>query len=238
MNWYASRSDDFRSPIVRGMSRSKPHERARTRILTDDEIRVVWQAAEGQGAFGRLIRFLLLTGARRSEAAAMPWTELDGSDWTLPGARNKTKLDLMRPLSRAALDVLGPRGEGFVFFINGHRAICDFGDLKAAFDRATGPMERWTLHDLRRSARSLMSRAGVPTDHAERVLGHVIGGVRGTYDRHSYQDEKRQALEKLAQLITTIVYRRPVSLRLERISREEAEADRSSFGEATATLRR
>jgi hypothetical protein len=46
-------------------------------------------------------------------------------------------------------------------------------------------LERWTLHDLRRTARSLMSGACIASDHAERCLGHVIGGVRGTYDRHA-----------------------------------------------------
>lgn len=66
-------------------------------------------------------------------------------------------------------------------------------------------MPRWTLHDLRRTARSLMSRAKVPADHAERVLGHVIGGVRETYDRYEYLDEKRDALEKLAGLIELIL---------------------------------
>jgi len=59
-------------------------------------------------------------------------------------------------------------------------------------------MPPWRLHDLRRTARSLMSRAKVPTDHAERVLGHVIGGVRETYDRYEYLDEKRDALTALA----------------------------------------
>jgi integrase len=66
-------------------------------------------------------------------------------------------------------------------------------------------MPRWTLHDLRRTARSLMSRAKVPTDHAERVIGHVIGGVRETYDRYEYLDEKRDALEKLAGLVDLIL---------------------------------
>ena len=51
-------------------------------------------------------------------------------------------------------------------------------------------VDGWTLHDLRRTARSLMSRAGVPSEHAERVLGHVIKGVEGIYDRHGYSEEK------------------------------------------------
>jgi integrase len=235
-NWHATRSDDFRSPIVRGMARTKPSERARARILTDDELRTVWRVAEGQGAFGRLVRFLLLTGARRTEASAMRWAELDSADWTLPGARNKTKLDLVRPLPKAALALLGPKPEGTTFAFStdgGATALSGFSKLKAAFDRAVaaelrkrdpaaGPLPTWGLHDLRRTARSLMSRAKVPTDHAERVLGHVIGGVRATYDRHDFLDEKRDALEQLARLVNFIVYRRIISVTLQRV---EAEAN-------------
>jgi integrase len=238
-NWHAARSDDFRSPIVRGMARTKPQERARARVLTDDEIRIVWAAAARQGAFGRLVRFLLLTGARRSEASGMRWSELDpAGDWTLPGLRNKTKLDLVRPLSKAALAVMGAKPDGAIFVFstdNGATAITGFSKLKTAFDRTVTaglrkdnpeahPLPNWTLHDLRRSARSWMSRAGVPSDHAERVLGHVIGGVRGTYDRHDFRDEKRDALEKLARQVDFIVHRRIISVKLQRVTRE-AEAN-------------
>ena len=75
---------------------------------------------------------------------------------------------------------------------------------KAALDLASGTKD-WRLHDLRRTSRSLMSRAGVLSDHAEAALGHVIGGVRGVYDRHEYLEEKRTAFEKLASLIEGIV---------------------------------
>jgi integrase len=115
MNWHASRSDDFLSPIVRGMARSA--ERARERTLSDDELRKVWQAAEGCGVYGLYLHFLLLTAARRSEVAGMTWEEIDGEDWTLPGARNKTGADLVRPLSRSALAILEglPKAEPFVW---------------------------------------------------------------------------------------------------------------------------
>jgi integrase len=228
-NWYASRSDDFRSPIVRGMARTKPGERARSRVLTDDELRVIWKTAEGQGAFGRLVRFLLLTGARRTEAAAMPWSELDGTEWLLPGARNKTKLELLRPLPAAALAVLGPKPDGakFVFPSDKGGALCGYGALKEDFDKAVlaelrkantdaEAMPRWVLHDLRRTCRSLLSRAGIPSDYAERCLGHVIGGVRGVYDRHEYSDEKADAYVKLARLIDRIVQGKPTLVRLVR----------------------
>jgi integrase len=144
-----------------------------------------------------------LTTARRSEAARMEWSEIVSGDWTLPAARNKTAQDLVRPLSKTALATVPPRNGRWVFG-NGARPLTVFVGPKARLDEASGVTD-WTLHDLRRTARSLMSRAGVPSDHAERCLGHVIGGVRGTYDRHEYYDEKRKAFEALAGLVARIV---------------------------------
>jgi integrase len=138
----------------------------------------------------------------------MTWDELDGADWTLKAARNKTKVDHLRPLSAAAMAVIKGQnkivGCPFVFSSNGRAAFSGFSKAKINFDKQCG-VTGWTLHDLRRTARSLMSRAGVLSDHAERVLGHVIGGVRGTYDRFEYHVEKQRALEKLASQIEHIV---------------------------------
>jgi integrase len=210
MSWHASRSDDFRSPIVRGMARSNAKERARVRTLTDAELRAVWQTAvDTPGPFGAFIRFLLLTAARRAEAAEMTWSELASGNWTLPPSRNKVNVELVRPLSTAAQAELArlPRvgNRGFVFTIDGARPLGGFSHFKKKFDAACG-VSGWTIHDLRRTARSLLSRAGVPSDHAERCVGHVIGGVRGVYDRHKYQEEMRQAFEALASLIDRIVH--------------------------------
>jgi integrase len=206
MNWHASRSDTYSSPIVRGMARTKGKERARERTLTDDEIKAVWRAAEASTApYSRLLRFILLTGARRAEAAEMAWSELSGADWTLPAIRNKTKVDLVRPLSKQALAALPPKGNGtFVFTTDGATPIGGFSKFKLAFDEACG-VKGWTVHDLRRTARTLMSRAGVNIDIAERCLGHVMPGVRGTYDRHQYIDEMQRAYEALASLIDRVV---------------------------------
>jgi integrase len=205
LNWHAARSDDFRSPIVRGMARTKSSERARQRILTDDEIRRVW--LDDEGPFSALIKFLLLTSARREEAAQMTWEELTNGIWELPARRNKTKLPLARPLSRKALEVIEAQrrdGSPYVFIIGGKKAFGNFSRSKKKLQARTGT-SGWTLHDLRRTARSLMSRAGVNADHAERCLGHVIGGVRQTYDRHSYQVEMLHAFEALAAQIELIV---------------------------------
>ena len=88
--------------------------------------------------------------------------------------------------------------------------VAGFSKLKPKLDTAISkalgaPVAPWVLHDLRRTARSLMSRAGVEADIAERVLGHAIPGVQGIYDRHSYAAEKANALARLADLIGQIV---------------------------------
>jgi integrase len=209
MNWHASRSDEFRSPIVPGMARTKPGERARDRVLSDDELRAVWRSAEAQGGqWGALLRFLLLTATRRNEARGMRRAELSNGDWLIPSARSKTKRELLLPLSAAAQCVLATvpaiGKDELVFTADGHRPIGGLTKLKRNFDKACG-VTGWTLHDLRRTARTLMSRAGVDDSVAERCLGHVIGGVRGTYDRHKYYNEKQLAFEKLATLIESIV---------------------------------
>jgi integrase len=220
MTWHASRSDDFRSPIVRGMARTRPSQRRRQRVMSDDELKAVWRATEAsQSAFGNLVRFLLLTATRRTEASAMRRGEVAGDDWIIPQERYKTGLELVIPLSPAAQAALAavPRigKSGLVFSTDGKRPIGGFSKFKRAFDpevlaelrkqNSEAELPRWTLHDLRRTARSLMSRAGVPSDHAERCLGHVLPGVRGTYDRHEYLAEKRRAFDALAALIERIV---------------------------------
>jgi integrase len=206
-NWHAGRSDDFRSPLVKGMGRYNATERQRTRTLSDDELRHVWMATGEPTPFNALVRFLIFTAARRNEARELTWAEIDGTDWNLPAARNKTKFDLTRPLSKAAQAVLAsqPRiNDGpFAFTTTGDRPL-SLSKPKVALDKASG-VTGWTLHDLRRSARTWMSRAGVNADIAERCIGHVIGGVRGVYDKYEYHHEMETAFEALAALVDCIV---------------------------------
>jgi integrase len=145
--------------------------------------------------------------------------EIEGDALIIPPDRHKTGKDdgeHVVPLTMDVVALLGrPKKSGFVFSTtNGELAFSGFSKSKAALDKAIDelrkrekrkPMPHWTLHDLRRTARSLMSRAGVPSDIAERVLGHVIPGVRGVYDRHEYAAEKRDALERLAALVERIL---------------------------------
>jgi integrase len=156
------------------------------------------------------VRFLLLTAVRLREGAEMTLGELspDGTVWTVPAARHKSKRDFVLPLSPGAREVLAaiPRigGNGLVFTTDGRRFFGGFSRGKAALDKAV-PLPRWVIHDLRRTARSLMSRAGVPPRHAELALGHVIHGVEGTYDRYAYFEEKRAAFEALAAQVERIL---------------------------------
>jgi integrase len=215
MSDYAIRDEHFVNPIVKGMRKiKKPTERARDRVLTDDELKAVWNTASAGDVFKRFVQFLTLTAARRSEAAGMTWGEIgngngngNGVVWVLPAARNKTKQELIRPLSKAAQQVLAglPRGEpDELVFQDGRRVVAsNFDPMKKEFDQACG-VTGWTLHDCRRSARTWMSRANVPDNIAERALGHVIGGVKGVYDRHRYVEEMRNAYERLAALIENI----------------------------------
>jgi integrase len=208
-NWYARRHDTYQTPIVRGMRRSNPKERARERILDDDEIRAVWKAAEADGLFGALVRILLLTGQRLDKVASMRWDDVsvDGA-WTIATEEREKGNAGVLVLPQIAIDVIRslPRYESneFVFAGRGNSHFSGFSKGKAALDKAA-PMPQWGLHDLRRTARSLMSRAGTRPDIAERVLGHAIPGVGGTYDRHEYREHKVQALRELAALIQNIL---------------------------------
>jgi integrase len=106
-----------------------------------------------------------------------------------------------------AMDVVGKRGEGLVFPGRAGKEICGWSFYKDELDEASGVTD-WVLHDLRRTARSLMSRAGVPSDIAERVMGHAQKGVLGVYDRHDYRPEKAAALKKLAATVRVILLKR------------------------------
>ena len=228
MNWYASRTDDYISPIIRGMRRTDPTNRKRARSLDDDELRIVWKVAEGNGTFGAILRLFLLTAQRRAKVTTMMWDDVsvDGV-WNIPAEGREKGNGGALGLPEAAIEIIREQkriGKNpYVFAGRGDGHFKGDSPCKRAFDaRVTAalrkaaedrgddpdkvePLPRWTLHDLRRTARSLLSRAGVRPDIAERVMGHAITGIEGIYDRHSYRDEKADALKRLAGQIETIL---------------------------------
>lgn len=209
--WHATRDDQFNSPIVAGMARTKPRQRARTRTLTDDEIRAVWSQLDRLGTFGALVKLLTLSAQRLREVALMRRSEIDADGtWTIPANRYKTARANVVPLSKAALAVIEAQpvidGGDFVLTTNGRTPFSGFSKAKRKLDAMLpASMPPWRLHDIRRTSKTLMVRAGVRPDISERVLGHVIAGVEGVYDQHGYTAEKRDALEKLAAAIERIL---------------------------------
>jgi len=208
-NWFTTRNNDYVSPVVPGMSRVDAKARARKRILDDVELRAVWKQAEASGSFGALIKMLLLTGQRRGAVLRMRWDDISDGVWEIQSEEREKGNAGSLKLPAQALAIINalPRisGNPYVFAAaRGDGPLNSFSKAKQAFDEACG-VTGWTLHDCRRTARSLMSRAGVSSEHAERALGHVIGGVEGIYDRHAYFEEKANALAKLAALIGTIL---------------------------------
>jgi integrase len=210
-NWHAVRDEDFVNPIIRGMTRSSARFTARDRILTDHELRAVWSVLlETPYPFGPLFRMLLLTGQRRDEVASMRWDDLQGDLWIIPKERYKSARENVTPLTPSVLSLLKefPRTGPYVFTTTGSTPVSGFSKAKRALDERSGTAN-WRLHDLRRTARSLMSRAGISRDIAERVLGHAVAGIVGVYDRHDYLAEKRNVLRKLESLVHEIARQAP-----------------------------
>lgn len=222
MNWHASRTDDYVPPIARGMRRTSPNDRKRARLLDDDELRVLWTVAERNGTFGAIVRFALLTAQRRDKVLTLKRSDvsIDG-EWSIPSENGEKGNAGWLVLPEMAVDIIRAQqiveGNDYVFAGRTKGYFKGVSKAKAKLDEKLAkawrkdnpdaePMNPWTIHDLRRTARSLMSRAGVRPDIAERVLGHAIAGVEGVYDRHDYRDEKRDALAKLAGLIDHIVH--------------------------------
>lgn len=217
MTWYAGRDDDYTSPIIRGMRRTKPSERKRKRMLSDEEIRLVWNAAGDAGVFGAIVKTCLLSAQRRDKVRLMRREDVDMETgrWTIPSeVREKANAGeiTLPPLAVAVLKSCKElKGNPYVFAVSKDKAFNGFSKEKVALDAAIAKanggkvLEPWVIHDLRRTAKSLMSRAGVRPDISERVLGHVIPGVEGVYDRHTYEAEKAEALQKLAGLVSLIL---------------------------------
>ncbi len=206
-NWYAARTDDYSPPLAKGMRRDDPHARRRDRVLDDDELRALWAVADGP--FGAFIKVALLTAQRRAKITNMKWEDvaIDGT-WTIPvEAREKGSGGALL-LPEIAIDAIRsqPRitGNPYVFAGNGAGPFTAHHKRKQRIDERA-KIAPWRVHDLRRTARSLMSRARVRPDVAEQIMGHAIKGVEGTYNRYDYFDEKADALLKLAGLIAMIL---------------------------------
>jgi integrase len=205
MGWHETRDDNYTSPIVRKMNRHGATPKSR--ILSDAEIRQLWEVADG--TFGALCKICLLTAQRRTKVARMRWVDLNEGEWTIASEEREKGNAGKLKLPDLALTIINQQpkilNNPFVFAGRGATAYNSFAQGKRELDAMLPEIPAWTLHDLRRTARSLMSKAGILPHLAERVLGHAIGGVQGIYDRHAYDVEKAHALDRLSDQIARII---------------------------------
>jgi integrase len=175
----------------------------RDRVLSRAEWQAAWQWAEGrQYPWGPFLRALMLSAQRLTEVAAMRWAEIDHDLWAIPAARHKSKKRHEVPMSGAlaALIEAQPRHDEYVFSTMRGRAIVP-GQKLLKQVQADTETTGWRFHDLRRTGATLMGEGGVNRFTIERVLGHSDHTVTAIYDRHTYQSEKRRALEVLASTV-------------------------------------
>lgn len=211
-NWAVDRGDIEINPVARI---SKPgKEITRDRVLSDDEVRTLWQAWDQLSwPFGPLFKLMLITGQRRGEVAGMRWADLDIENtlWNIP--REQTKSDRAHevPLNKLAIEIIGelPRMGDLVFpdRRTGTNPVSGFSKAKRNTDQlVNGAVTGWRLHDLRRTVGTNLARLGFHTDLIGRLLNHAPShGVTGVYDRHSYLPEKRRALDAWVSKLNSII---------------------------------
>ncbi len=191
-------------------------ETGRDRVLSDEELQAVWRASEALSQpYREFVQLLILCGQRRSEVGELKWSEIDleAKLWVLPKERAKNGCQHEIPLSDSAVEILRavPRiaGSEYVFTLSGQLPIQGFYLIKKRLDDLLPPdTPGWTLHDLRRTFASGMARLGINLPVIEKLLNHVSGsfaGIVGIYQRHSFSDEKRAAMQAWARHVASIV---------------------------------
>lgn len=188
-------------------------ETPRERVMTDAEIVTLWQALPGRMNPGtlRALRLLLLTGARSGEVVGIARAELDldARRWLLPAERSKNRMAHTVPLTDPALEIITAAiaeswSDRWLFpAARGAGHMTGYG-VQQAMERLFGP-DHPTVHDIRRTVGTRLSALGFNRLVIDKVLNHKDTSVGGIYDRHSYDREKRQALEAWAQELDRLV---------------------------------
>lgn len=187
----------------------------RDRVLSDDEIKAVWCGCLDND-FGRIVKLLLFTACRRDEIGGLTRSEfnVDAGVLTIAGVRTKSGRALVLTLPPAAADILRSAAQRVgreFFFGSSGGAFSRWSWEKLALDgrlaQAGHRLERWTLHDLRRTVRTGMGKLGIKPHIAELVLNHTghKSGIGGTYDTHDYVPEIAEALAIWSRHLIAIV---------------------------------
>ena len=186
------------------------NERPRERALTDSEIRAIWRASKALSwPYRAWVMLSLLCGQREAETASIRRSQIEGANWLLATTDTKNKRQSVIPLSRQAEALVGDltKGEGEYLLSTGRvgdQPINGFSKLKAQLDQLSGVKE-WRLHDLRAAVATNLGKLGYDRFLIKRVLNHTDKDVTAIYDRYSYLEEKREALQKWADRLDEIV---------------------------------
>lgn len=186
---------------------------SRSRVLTERELAKVWQASDKLGfPWSPFVRLLLLTGQRKSEVLGMHASEISASKtmWEIPAERTKNRTPHRVPLSEMAASIVGThlREGSHLFAVPGRESSMKFRQEIMDRLREVAGVRNFRLHDLRRSAASHMAALRVEPHVIEAVLNHksgVISGVAAIYNRHTYEDEKREALDAWSHRVRAFV---------------------------------
>jgi integrase len=199
---------------------NKRGEQPRDRVLSDAELRLLWQALDAtNGQYAAIIKLLMLTGQRVNEIAGLRWPEVnfDRNLISLPSSRTKNARPHDIPMSASVRDILKSQpqkdGRDYIF---GRRSgpFSGLSRCKAALDKRIAelnggkPLPAFVHHDLRRSTATGMADIGIQPHIIEAVLNHVSGhkgGIAGIYNRSQYGPEKVQALTRWADHINGLV---------------------------------
>jgi integrase len=200
------------NPVI---NTNRREEKTRDRVLSDAELRTIWNAL-GTNDYAAIVKLLMLTGQRANEIAGLRWSEidLDRGVITLPAARTKNGYAHEIPIARTMRMILEdrPRTKGLLFGRLEGSPFNGWNNSKLALDKRTGPMKRWVIHDLRRTAATGMATIGVGPHIIEAVLNHVSGhkgGIAGIYNRATYAKEKAEALARWDKHISAVVKEAP-----------------------------
>jgi integrase len=208
LNW-ALREQYIQQNPMAGMqlpARTSPRER----ILSDYELGIVYKASlDYPYPYGPIVSLLILTGQRRSEIGMLQWDWIDEDKQliTLPSTVTKNRRTHTFPYMEAVEEVLAgvPRINQYVFpasrsHVRGKPTTSYNGwaKTKPKFDATLHDVQPFTLHDLRRTVSSGLAKLEVRQEVTEKLLNHVSGGVLSpiaqVYNRHTYEDEIRNAL--------------------------------------------
>ncbi len=197
--------EDIIENNVMGRLKKPAKAHSRTRILDDDELVAVWNAAgEMNFPYRDIVRLMITTLQRRGEVTGLVFAELDTKTklWSLPAERNKGKRDHFIPLNAMSMEILEglPRIHQTMLFPSNRtegKYFSGWSKSKAKLNGLCG-VEGWVLHDLRRTASTGLGGLGTDENIIKRILNHSpenVAGVTGIYNRHQYLAEKAQALE-------------------------------------------